>query len=444
MAHAAAPSCRPERPLFRRLRRARGMTVAVVLGVMALSFAVAVPPAGAADRHHAAARSHATRTIRVSVSATVSATASATAGNPGYTARVTVRVTRRATGTATRTASASARRSGSTKARARSAARRAAHAAAVRRARSAAGSAARARALAAAKKAAQAQAEAAAHTAAVSKARNLAMVSSPTPPASSACTSLPKAGGGTWTCTFDEEFNGSTLDSSKWVPITTADNGYAAGPSCFVDSPDNISVSDGVLNLTTRKTAQPFVCNSPKGNFTTSYTAGQVATWGKFSQTYGRFAVRAKFPASKIAGLQSSLWMWPQNSLSTGLSGEIDIAEEYSVYSDRVIPYLHYAYDKSTVNPATNTNVVTNNYCLISNVNAFHEYAVEWTASTIKVIYDGKTCMVDNLAPLGASPFNQPFFLALSACLGIGVNAFDPAKTPLPATTQIDWVRAWK
>jgi beta-glucanase (GH16 family) len=426
-------------------RRGGGpLTVVLALAATGLSFAVAVPSAGAAHRYTARIHTHATQTVRTTVTTTVSATASATVGTPPFTARVTVRVTGKGTGTATRTGWASARRSASTRARARSAARKAAHALAARRARSAARSVAHTRALSSARRVAQAQADAAAQAAATSRARALATVSSPTPASSSACTSLTKSGGGTWTCTFDEEFNGTALDSSKWVPVTTADNGYAAGPSCFVNSTDNIAVGDGVLNLTTRKTAAPFVCNSPKGAFTTSYTAAQVATWGRFSQTYGRFAVRAKFPATKIAGLQSSLWMWPQNSLMTGLSGEIDIAEEYSVYSDRVIPYLHYTYNPLTRNAATNTNLVTNNFCLMSNVNAFHEYAVEWTASTIKVIYDGKTCLIDNLLPLGASPFNQPFFLALSACLGIGTNAFDPAKTPLPATTQIDWVRAWK
>jgi hypothetical protein len=43
----------------------------------------------------------------------------------------------------------------------------------------------------------------------------------------------------------------------------------------------------------------------------------------------------------------------------------------------------------------------------------------------------------------GPAPFARPFFLLLSACLGQGTNA-RTADTPLPAATQIDWVRAWK
>jgi hypothetical protein len=41
-------------------------------------------------------------------------------------------------------------------------------------------------------------------------------------------------------------------------------------------------------------------------------------------------------------------------------------------------------------------------------------------------------------------PFDQPFIIALTQLLGVSNNAFDPAKTPLPASTQVDYVRVWK
>jgi beta-glucanase (GH16 family) len=135
--------------------------------------------------------------------------------------------------------------------------------------------------------------------------------------------------------------------------------------------------------------------------------------------------------------------MWPQDNIATGLTGEIDIAEEYSIGADRAVPYLHYAYDPATVDPSTGTNVVTNNYCMIDDVHAFHEYTLEWTPTSMKILFDGQTCLVDNYSTLGASPFDQQYFIALTAALGVGNNAYDPATTPLPATTRIDWVRAW-
>jgi beta-glucanase (GH16 family) len=242
---------------------------------------------------------------------------------------------------------------------------------------------------------------------------------------------------GNWACTFSDDFDGTSLDTSKWIAQRTATSGYTSGKTaCFVDSPNNVSVSNGTLQLTARTEASPFTCSDPTGNFNTQYTSGMVSTaGGRFSQAYGRFEVRARVSSARLSGLQSSFWLWPVDANKYGAwpaSGEIDIAELYSQYADRAIPYIHY----SSADPN-----VTNNSCIIGSPDAFHTYAVEWSPSTIKVIYDGNTCLIDTLA--GSHPFDQPFIVVLTQALGIGTNQFDPATTPLPATTTIDYVRAW-
>jgi beta-glucanase (GH16 family) len=270
------------------------------------------------------------------------------------------------------------------------------------------------------------------------------------PPAPDCGATIAKAAGGTWVCSFDDEFNGTTLDTTKWSIVTSATGAPVNNGACYTTSPNNVSVAGGYLNLTVRQESTPMSCKLPLGyTATTSYTSGDVATYGKFSQTYGRFAVRASFPATTVAGLQASLWMYPNTNVygAWPLSGELDIAEEYSRYADRVIPYLHYNYDTSTVDKTTSTNVVTNNYCMITDVNAFHEYAVEWTQTAITILYDGQVCMVDKPSALGltgVAPFNTPFYMILTQALGITGNAFNAATTPLPATTRVDYVRAWK
>ena len=252
-----------------------------------------------------------------------------------------------------------------------------------------------------------------------------------------------KADGSAWTCTFDDEFDGSTLNAANWTPVTTASNGYHSGQECFFNSPNNLSVANGLLSLTVRKEDAPFTCMSPKGNYATQYSSGAVMSSGKFSQAYGRFEVRAAFPAATVAGLQSSLWLWPDNQLKYGAypaSGEIDIAEEYSQYPDRAIPYIHYV-------PATLDWNITNNYCTIGDVSALHDYVLEWTTSTLTISFDGKKCVSDSWNPAAPltkpQPFDQPFFINLTQALGIGNNLFDPATTPLPATTEVDYVRVW-
>jgi beta-glucanase (GH16 family) len=257
---------------------------------------------------------------------------------------------------------------------------------------------------------------------------------------------IPKSTGGYWQCTFADGFNGTTLDPAKWIAQRTDTSGYTSGQTaCFVDSPNNISESNGSLKLTAREEATPFTCQDPWGSFTTRYTSGMVSTAeGRFSQAYGRFEVRAKVSAAQVGGLQSTFWLWPVDPGRYGgwpTAGEIDIAELFSAYADRAIPYIHY----TSVNPDPN---VTNTSCMIDNLAAFHNYAVEWTTSSLKVIYDGHTCLVDywNPAfPLAApQPFDQPFIVALTQALGIGGNAFDPTTTPLPATTLVDYVRVWE
>ncbi len=143
--------------------------------------------------------------------------------------------------------------------------------------------------------------------------------------------------------------------------------------------------------------------------------------------------------------MQSSLWLWPVDSTKYGeypASGEIDIAEMFSQYPDRAIPYIHY-------NPALLVDpLATNTECLISDPASFHTYTLEWTESTITISYDGNTCLVDHWIPEGPldsrQPFDQPFFIALTQALGIGTNEFDPGTTPLPATTEVDYVRVWR
>jgi beta-glucanase (GH16 family) len=274
-----------------------------------------------------------------------------------------------------------------------------------------------------------------------------------TAPTASSCGGQPTlaSDGSTWTCSFDTEFTGTSLDPKQWAPVTTAASGYTSGMvACFVNSPNNISVGNGYLSLTARKEAAPFICQDPRGSFMTQYTSGTVSTTGLFSQTYGRFEVNAKLPAATVSGLQSSLWLFPQNELKYGAwpaSGEIDIAETYSEYPTLAIPYIHYFYDYGTANASSHTNIVTNDHCTI-NPNVFNDYVVEWTPSTITMIYNGQTCLIDHWTPAfpesGSEPFNQPFFINLTQALGLDTNNFNPGNTPLPATSEIKYVRVWQ
>jgi beta-glucanase (GH16 family) len=268
-----------------------------------------------------------------------------------------------------------------------------------------------------------------------------------------------KPDGSAYVCSFDDEFNGSALDRTAWMPQTTAISNFTMGKApykvCFVDNGDTIAEAGGYLHLSVVKTAAKFTCTAPTTgglslhNFSTQYEGGEVMTYNLFSQEYGRFEVRAKLPQSTVKGLQETFWLWPNNPTLHGAypgSGEIDFAEFYSQYQNQVIPYIHYDYGTSTVNTTTNTNIVTNDYTCIIDPTQFNDYAVDWQPGRITLTYNGNVCLVDNYKASNATspaPFDQPFFLVLTQALGIGGNA-PTASTPIPATSLVDYVRVWK
>jgi beta-glucanase (GH16 family) len=265
---------------------------------------------------------------------------------------------------------------------------------------------------------------------------------SPTPSCGS--TTFRKTNGVKYVCSFSDDFSGSSLNRNKWVAQQTGISGHSLGGDCWVDDPDNIKVSGGTLKLISRHEDAPLTCKSPFGDFTTEYTSGSVSTRGKFSQTYGRYEFRAKFPDATVTGSHSALWLYPYGQAygSWPASGEIDVAEYYTKFPDRAIPYVHYNVDSANTSPVTNTS------CKISDPWNFHTYVMEWTTKTIKISYDGSTCLehtIDAASPLtGVAPFDKPFVVYLSQVLGSGSNAFSGQSTPLPLTTEIDWVRVWK
>ena len=262
-----------------------------------------------------------------------------------------------------------------------------------------------------------------------------------------------KSDGTPWTCTFDDEFDASALDRSRWVPQESHTSGYYTGQlpegvACYVDSPNNIAVGNGQLHLTLRQELAPRLC----GTILTPFTAGMVSTYNRFSQKYGRFEVRAKIPDVRVKGLQEALWLYPAPPMQYGpwpASGEIDFAEFYSQYPDLMVPYVHYPYDPMTTNYDTANNVVTAYDCGIR-AGEFNTYTLVWTPGVLEMKVNGELCLVNRHAASNASashpfaPFDQPFFVVLTQAIGAGTNAFVAGQTPLPATMSIDYVRVWR
>lgn len=259
-------------------------------------------------------------------------------------------------------------------------------------------------------------------------------------PTGSCGTQVVVSDGYTFTCSWSDDFSGPSLDTSKWSPFDTSANGFtSASQECYRPDSRNLDVRNGALRMTVRRELFPVTCKTPGGSFKTRYTAGGVMSWSKFNQTYGRFDFRASFPAASV-GLQSALWLYPQE-LTYGrwpASGEIDAAEYYGTYPDRVIPALHYA-------TSLLGSQLSGLGCYMSDPQQFHTYTVVWTPDGLQFLQDGVLCWQQTPQADGLkspAPFDQPFFLLLNQALGQGANLVTNS-TRLPATMAVDYVRVW-
>ncbi|MBO9523022.1 MAG: glycoside hydrolase family 16 protein [Nocardioidaceae bacterium] len=276
-----------------------------------------------------------------------------------------------------------------------------------------------------------------------SAARTVKVVSAakPRPPVSSdACGVRPaKADGSLWACTFADDFSGTTLDRTKWMPQTQFTSGVQAAHACYLDDPSVISQSNGALNLTLRKVETPVSCSFGGSRQPSSYVSGSVMTYHLFSQQYGRFEARIKNAASGVPGLHEAFWLWPDDRVASTavwpVAGEIDIAETYSSHPNLAIPFLHYSADAYGPVPGTNTAWNCTAYRGVWNT-----YTLEWSASRLEIKVNGKTCLVNTS---GDQAFQKPYIMALTQLMGASGNEYD-GRAPLPATMNVDYVRVWK
>jgi len=249
----------------------------------------------------------------------------------------------------------------------------------------------------------------------------------------------PKVGGGLWSCTFADDFDGTALDRSRWATVTrySSANMIGAG-ACYLDDPSVVSVADGALHLSVRQLPVPMLCPSNPVIFSGN-AAGMVSTAGLFSQQYGRFEARYRSAAVSGPGLQEAFWLWPDTRYAADrpwpASGEIDVAETYSVRPDLVIPFLHYtANDNGGPVPGTNTA-----WDCAAPRGDWHTYTLEWSPTRLQIWVDGRSCLVNTSDD---PAFDKRYVVNLTAALGITNNTYGGAF-PLPATMDVDYVRVW-
>ena len=264
----------------------------------------------------------------------------------------------------------------------------------------------------------------------------------------------------TWNHTWLEEFDGTSLDMSKWsYQLGIGDNNDGWGNNeqqCYTDSEDNIKVEKGELTITARK---------QKNDSGRPYTSARIWTMNddgseaKFAQTYGRMEAKMKLAGGEgYEGVWPAFWMLPAD-LHYGiwpLSGEIDILETRGREPLLADGTVHYG--KPWPNNESQGDVFDyskSKYNQDSDINDYHIYAVEWEPGEIRWYVDDELYFTysnwysqssDNPAKFRyPAPFDQDFYIILNLAIG---GTFDnnliPDDGKMPVDMKVDYVRVYE
>jgi beta-glucanase (GH16 family) len=239
-----------------------------------------------------------------------------------------------------------------------------------------------------------------------------------------------------WNIVWSDEFNGTSIDTSKWAFETGNNNGWGNSErEYYTGRTNNAYVSNGLLHIVARQ-------ESTNGF---SYTSARMKTENLYTTTYGRVEWRAKLPAG--VGMWPALWMLGANIGPVGWPGcgEIDVVETKGTAPATITSSLHSGSDEGGSYTFTGGDSSTN----------FHNYLLDWEPNSISFSVDGH--LYETQTSWGTSisgatyptPFNAPFFILMNLAVGgnyVGkpsISAIN-AGTIFPAEVQVDYVRVYE
>lgn len=231
---------------------------------------------------------------------------------------------------------------------------------------------------------------------------------------------------------FHDEFEGTELDANKWNDccLDFKDGAGVVGKDPFAYVPGNVSVSGGSLRIAC--TSEPITCpNAGGGESTVQHRSGQVQTKNKFSQKYGWWEARIKFPAAQ--SLLPGFWLMPQaDSWSTG-TAEVDIMEYHTRWmANQVSSALWWGgYGDGRRGGALG-------YSDIEGANDWHVYALNWEPGKLEIYVDGKKTHT-HTGP-GIPSVDEIVILSMA----IGTWGKPVIDAELPSSMLVDYVRVYR
>lgn len=243
-----------------------------------------------------------------------------------------------------------------------------------------------------------------------------------------------------WELVFNDEFEGNSLDKSKWNPTYNWGHTHNHQAYCVEE---NVFVENGLLRIkgeAKRHPSAPATCSNGGNTYSLDYTSGAIDTQNKFKVKYGYIEGRFKMP--KQLGTWPAFW-----TLQDGWPPEIDIFEVPHARTDHHY-YLHY----------TNTDWYASHGSAWDHEASFggvqkgpdksadfHNYGVAWSEGNLSFYFDDKLVASYN-RPSEVGQLSAQYIIINLAIGGWATSNGNPIEVTSsnPAYLECDWVRVWQ
>ena len=202
-----------------------------------------------------------------------------------------------------------------------------------------------------------------------------------------------------WDLTWEDDFEGTVLNTSNWGVRSNRSHCCQFGKQELqLYLPDEVFVAGGLLHIRTRRrTAIGPAAQGPPRDIVYNYTSAWIETKGKFAQKYGRWEANCSLPPSSARGAWPAFWLMPEAAPCWPTGGEIDIMEfNGDPLQDQVFGSYHWA-PPGQANCGKDRAPIPGRAWHPANVppysdwqTSFHVYSVDWRPGVIDYFVDGE------------------------------------------------------